>query len=126
MRYYEFEVVKDRRIIKEKMWGYWNKRIIEDYRKDFEVAVYPLLGSSWSRIVDVSEYKMTNEVVIEEMEDHILWAKENKLIFNANITTDVLERLILKSLLAEKTKDPHNVVFGTEEEALNWLSVKGF
>lgn len=126
MRYYEFEIVKDRKIIKVKLWGFWNSRIAEDYCKDFEIAVYPLINDKWVRIVDVNEYKPSSEKVIKLLDDQIKWSKEKNMVYNANILGDLFERLQLKSKLAENNEASINLVFGSDEEALKWFDDHGF
>ena len=114
MRYYEFEIVKEKRIVKVKLWGYWNTRIAEDYFKDFEVAIHPLIGAKWSRIVDVNEYKASSTKVSDVMDSQLMWAKEKQMEFDANVLGDLFERLQLKSTLAANGQSATSLVFGTE------------
>ena len=126
MRYYDFDIDREKRLIKVKLWGFWNQRIAEDYYKDFEIAIHPLLGSKWSRIVDINEYKSSSIKVADVLDRQLEWAKEKKMEFNVNILGDLFERLQLKSKLASNNQSKQNLVFGSIEEALKWLSEQGY
>lgn len=126
MRYYEFEIDTQNRIIKEKMWGFWNKRIADDYKKDFEIAVHPLVKNKWSKIADINEFRASNDNVLDIMNKHLQWARENNMEYNINVLGNLFDRLQLKSKLAEMKSSGFNKVVGTEEEAFKWLQEQGF
>ena len=126
MKYFEFEILKDRKIIKEKIIGLWTKEIAEDYVKEFEKNVTPLLSDEWSKLVDLNEWKTSQAEIVAIIGKHLEWARKNRMAFSANIIKSAIARGQLRRMFQEGGTDAFSEVFETEELALDWLKEKGF
>ncbi len=123
---YIFNVDLKRKIIKEKIIGMWKKEIAVQYNEDFKKAVAPLINESWSKLVDLSEWVVSDQDTVDEIGKHLKWTLDNNMAFSANIVPVSAKRLQLKRMFVEGGTDSFSDVFETEKAALDWLKEKGF
>jgi hypothetical protein len=126
MKYYEFTIIPERKLIKEKNFGLWTREVATQYYKDYKEAVKSLLGKPWAELVDLSEWKVSEQEVVKIVGRHLKWSKENGLQASANIIPGPLERLQARRMLQEGGITDMSEIFETEKEALEWLRSRGF
>ena len=126
MKYYEFEILEDRRIIKEKIVGLWTKDIAENYSEDYKIAIKPLLSSEWAKLVNLNDWKTSKPDVIDILANHLVWVRTNKMAYSANIIQNTVARGQLRRMFYEGGTIGFSEVFETEKLALQWLKDKGF
>lgn len=123
---YEFYVIPERRIMKEKMYGFWNKEIATRYFEDYKKAVKPLLGKPWVKCLDLRDWHPSNPKVMKILSKHINWAMRNNLKYSANIVELNIPELQMNTILKSGIPVLTYKFFKDEKKALEWLESQGF
>jgi hypothetical protein len=123
---YEFSVITEKKIIHEKMYGFWNKEVASAYTRDFENAVQPLLSGKWAKCIDLREWNPSNPAVMTILTSHLKWARDNNMAYSANIVVTKVPRLQMNTMLRLGKPEMYYDFFEDEESAFKWLESKGF
>jgi hypothetical protein len=125
-KYYEFEIISERRIIREKAYGVWTKEIAEQFLQDFKKAAKPLLGDSWAKLVDLKDWKTSQQDTVDIVAKHLEWARTHGMAYSANIIPSATARMQVRRMMQQGGTSDFSDVFETEDAALEWLKENGF
>jgi len=119
---YLIEVNTIRRIVYEKINGYFSKEDMERYHNDYVNNVI-LLGvdKPWAIITDLRYYRASN--INENLYIHVSWKVEHNLKKAAVVAESSFTRFQMRRV-GEETIEPS--FFNTIEEADEWLRKQGF
>lgn len=118
---YEFSIIPEHRIMKEKMYGFWNKEIAARYFEDYKKAVQPLLGKPWVKCLDLRDWHPSNPKVMKLLSKHINWAIKHNMKLSANIVTQNIPELQMNTILKSGIPVLTYKFFKDEETAMEWL-----
>lgn len=120
---YSIEVDVERRIVYERINGYFSKEDMERYHNDYIDNVLLLLeiDKPWAIITDLRYYLASN--VNEDIYAHVNWKVEHNLNKAAVVSESSFTKFQMRRV-GEETIEPS--FFNSIEEADKWLRVQGF
>ncbi len=123
---YEFSLLPKRRIIKEKIIGFWNKETAEAYHKDCRAFANLLIREKWAKCIDMTEWNPSNPKVMNILHKHVEWARKNNMAYSANIVITKIPKLQMNTMLRLGRPKRFYEFFDNEKEAFAWLKKNGF
>lgn len=120
---YSIEVDVERRIVYERINGYFSKKDMERYHNDYIDNVLLLLeiDKPWAIITDLRYYRASN--INEDLYVHVNWKVKHNLNKAAVVSESSFTKFQMRRV-GEETIEPS--FFNSIEEADNWLRVQGF
>lgn len=120
---YSIEIDINRRIVYERINGYFSNKDMERYHNDYVNNVLLLISVNkpWAIITDLRYYRTSN--INKEINMHVNWKVENNLKKVAVVTESPFTKLQMRRV-GEKTIEP--VFFEDIKEADEWLRRQGF
>lgn len=122
---YEFSIIPGRRILDERMLGFWNKEIAQRYHEDFKAAVAPLTGKPWVRCLDMRKWHPSNPKVMKILTRHINWTIKHNMKLSANIVITPIPRLQMNTIMKNGVPLGYRF-FENHDDALAWLESEGY
>jgi len=79
---YLIDVDEENQIVYEKIFGVFRPETAVSYKKDFEEKVSPIIDKPWIKLVDLNNWKSSYPEVIETIGKHLLWCKNNNMVWS--------------------------------------------
>lgn len=120
---YSIEVDVSRRIVYERINGYFSKEDMDRYHNDYVDNVLLLLAVNkpWAIITDLRYYRASN--INEDLYMHVDWKVKHNLNKAAVVSESSFTKFQMRRV-GEDTIEPS--FFNSVEEASEWLSRQGF
>jgi hypothetical protein len=116
-----YSISSNNQILTIKAYDDWNVETVISFCKTFKEEAKKLMHSSWSCIVDLSEWELGPPEMLDEIRNLNIWSEKNNQCFEAVIIKDSLQRHLL-----EKThtvfENIQSQFFDNHADALCWLS----
>lgn len=130
MNFWNFEYTIDvdlkHQIMSGKIYGVWKKETAETYTRELKEASKPLTKKPWVKLMDLTNWKIAHQEVIEIIGDLNRWCRENNMVWAVYI---INERASYNQLMKMLTQgDYHDIgkTFRTRNEAEKFLKENGF
>lgn len=120
---YSIEIDINRRIVYERINGYFLKEDMERYHKDYvdNVLMSLNIDKPWAIITDLRYYRASD--ITENIYEHVNWKVEHNLKKAAVVAVSPFIRSQMRKV-GDETIEPS--FFNTPEEADEWLRRQGF
>ena len=119
---YQIECNSKDRILKLKLWGFWDKISGEQFRQEFIEKVNTMSkdGQAWNILTDLTTYPAQSEEVQKIFSEVMAFAKAHGLKRAARIINKMTTQLQFQRLSQEVDFQSY-AFFHSEEEARAWL-----
>ena len=118
---YSFDVDVANRIIYEKIDGIWKESTAEDYHRDFQEEVKPLIGKPWAKLVDLLGWKTSYPGMVAVVGKHLKWCKANNMVLSLNVLNNPSTFRQLNEMFRFAGTRAISETFRTREEAEKYL-----
>jgi hypothetical protein len=130
MNFWNFEYTIDvdlkHQIMFGKIYGIWKKDTAESYAEELKEAANPLIKKPWVKLMDLTNWKIAHQEVIQIVGDLNRWCRKNNMAWAVYI---INERASYNQLMKMLTKgDYHDIgkTFRSRNEAEKFLKEHGF
>lgn len=123
---YTIDVDVDNHIMFGKIYGIWREKTARSYSEELKTAAKPLIKKPWVKLMDLTNWKIAHQEVIEIIGNLNRWCRENNMAWSVYI---INETASYNQLMKMFTKgDYHDIgkTFRTRHEAEIFLKEKGF
>ncbi len=119
-RRFQISVDQVNRILRLKVWGFWDAAEGEAYFEEFLRSARALTGKPWYVLADISEFPAQKPEVNDFVGKTMAFATANGMRKAANLVSSALTRMQIGRLSAD-TGLPEFSFFQSEAEAVAWL-----
>lgn len=78
---YSFDVDAKNRMLYGKIYGVWKKNTADAYAEEFKEVSQPLLKKPWSKLIDLSSWKIAHQDVIKVIGDLNRWCRGKNMVW---------------------------------------------
>ncbi|MBM4259470.1 MAG: hypothetical protein FJ147_26670 [Deltaproteobacteria bacterium] len=119
---YSFSIDTTRRLMKFRMWGFWEEAEGKEFAKDFNAHVDKVktLGEGFYVVVDASNYPVQRKEIQDVHQAGMQYAVTSGMKKSANVVGSAVSRLQLR-LLSQNADTTKFGWFQTEAEAEQWI-----
>lgn len=118
---YTIDIDTEHAVARVKIYGLWKKETAERYHRDFAKAVQPLLGRPWAKVIDLTKWKTSYEIVIEVIGRHMEWSRENDVRLQLYILDNPSTFRQLNRMFEKGDVKAISSTFRKQEEAERYL-----
>ena len=123
---YSFEVDAKQRMLYGKIYGVWKLETAKAYAEEFKEEAKNLIKKPWSKLIDLSNWKIAHQEVIQVIGDLNVWCKDNNMEWSIYVINQKAGYAqLMKMIDAGKYKDITRV-FRTRVEAENFFKENGY
>jgi serine/threonine protein kinase len=108
------------RILRVKVWGFWDAEEGRAYLEEFLQKAATLINKPWYVLADISEFPPQKPDVSPFVEQTMAYARENNLLKAANLVSSALTKMQISRLSADIGL-PEYSFFTAEAQAVAWL-----
>lgn len=116
-----YTISSDNQILTMKAYDEWNIETVISCCNTFKEEAEKLMHSSWSCLVDLSEWELGPPEMIDEIKNLNIWSEKNNQHFEAVIVKNSLQQQLL-----ENTHTAFDYIqsqfFDNHDDAICWLS----
>lgn len=123
---FSFDVDIKRRMLYGKIYGVWKIETAKAYVEEFKEVSEPLIKKPWSKLIDLSNWKIVYPEVIQIIGDLNKWCRDNKMewsiyIINQKVGYNQLMKMFEAGKYADISK-----TFRTKAEGEKFLIENGY
>lgn len=116
-----YTISSDNQILTMKAYDEWNIETVISCCNIFKEEAKKLMHSSWSCIVDLSEWELGPPEMLDEIKNLNIWSEKNNQRFEAVIIKNPLQQQLLENTHTV-FENIQSQFFDNHDDAIGWLS----
>jgi len=116
-----YSITAEDQIVTIKAYDDWNIETVISCCNTFKEEAKKLIHSSWSCIVDLSEWGLGPPEMLDEIKKLNIWSEENNQSYEAVIIKDSLQQQLLENTHSV-FNNTQSQFFDNHDEAFHWIS----